>query len=273
MSAWRARTGAICGRLPCRRTTATASLLLGLVGYGAAVHAENPNALWQIVHDQCVPEWQRHRKLTRPCVFVNSRGGYAVIRDRKGANQFLLIPTRRIAGIESRGLLAPHAVDYFAAAWRSRKWVERAVGHAMPPDMLSLAVNSQFARSQNQLHIHIDCVRPDVRDALNDRAAAIGARWSPFDVWFFGHHYRAMTVAGTTLAGRNPFQLLAAGIAGARANMGQYTLVVVGARFAGNAPGFVILADRADPANGDRAGGEELQDHGCALGRQPAQAR
>jgi len=30
-------------------------------------------------------------------------------------------------------------------------------------------------------------------------------------------------------------------------------------------PGFVILDDRADPAHGNYAGGEELQDHACAL--------
>jgi CDP-diacylglycerol pyrophosphatase len=50
--------------------------------------------------------------------------------------------------------------------------------------------------------------------------------------------------------------------------MGHYTLVVVGVTLAHRKPGFIVLADRADPAHGDKAGGEELQDHTCALGHQ-----
>ncbi|MBV9243759.1 MAG: CDP-diacylglycerol diphosphatase, partial [Methylobacteriaceae bacterium] len=29
--------------------------------------------------------------------------------------------------------------------------------------------------------------------------------------------------------------------------------------------GFILLEDRADPATGDAAHGEDLQDHGCAV--------
>jgi len=50
----------------------------------------------------------------------------------------------------------------------------------------------------------------------------------------------------------------------ARANMGEYTLVVAGATFAGK-PGFIVLADRADLLRGDVANGESLQDHSCAV--------
>ncbi len=230
-----------------------------------------PNALWKIIHGQCVPDWQQHHTLNPPCVAVDLKdgvaGGFAVIKDRRGQTQFLLLPTKRIAGIESRTLLAPHAVNYFADAWRERSLVERKLRHAMPRDTLSLAVNSELSRSQNQLHIHIDCIRADVRDALNDEAAKIASRWTPLDIWLSGHHYRAMRVAGTTLAGHNPFKLLAHGVPGAAADMGHYTLVVVGMTFAGRGPGFVVLEDHADPAHGDNAGGEELQDHACVLGR------
>jgi CDP-diacylglycerol pyrophosphatase len=43
--------------------------------------------------------------------------------------------------------------------------------------------------------------------------------------------------------------------------MGARTLVVVGSVDADGRPGFVVLADRADAATGDRAEGEQLQDH------------
>lgn len=137
----------------------------------------------------------------------------------------------------------------------------------MSRDMLSLAVNSELSRSKNQLHIHIDCIRPDVRDALNDEVTKIGSHWTPLDIWLFGHRYSAMRVAGATLAGHSPFKLLAHGFRGAAADMGHFTLVVVGMTFADHRPGFIVLADHADPAHGDNAGGEELQDHDCALGR------
>ena len=44
--------------------------------------------------------------------------------------------------------------------------VEQRAGHGLPCDWVSLAINSAAARSQNQLHIHVDCVRADVRKAL-----------------------------------------------------------------------------------------------------------
>ncbi len=256
-----------------RRLTATSALAVALLGPVAAAQAQNPNALWQIVHGQCIPEQQQHRVLTPPCVAVDLREGYAVIKDRNGATQFLLIPTERISGIESRALYAPHAVNYFAKAWQARSFVEHVLGHDMPRDTLSLAMNSEHARSQNQLHIHIDCVRADVRDALLRQRAAIGGRWARLKTPFAGHDYRALRVTGGSLVGQDPVALLASGIPGARAAMGEYTLVVVGMRFAGNVPGFVILEDRADPARGDNAGGEELQDHACALAQPVGQAR
>jgi CDP-diacylglycerol pyrophosphatase len=44
-------------------------------------------------------------------------------------------------------------------------------------------------------------------------------------------------------------------------------LFVVGAEFAGGSPGFIILTNQVNLASGDHASGEELQDHGCAIGR------
>ena len=44
-----------------------------------------------------------------------------------------------------------------------------------------------------------------------------------------------------------------------------HTLVIVGATFPDNTSGFVLLDDHADLAAGDRASGEELQDHTCAI--------
>jgi CDP-diacylglycerol pyrophosphatase len=226
-------------------------------------HAD-PYALWNIVHDRCVPDQQRARN-PAPCALVDLSGGeqegYAVLKDISGATQFLLIPTQRIAGIESPALLEPGATNYFAAAWRARSFVHAAAGLTLPGDWISLAVNSAVARSQNQLHIHIDCIRADVHDALSSHASEIGAVWTPFPVPLAGHPYRAIAVKGDDLDTANPFTVLADGIDGARADMGSQTLVVVGSVGADGHPGFVILASHADPAVGNAGSGEELQDH------------
>jgi CDP-diacylglycerol pyrophosphatase len=72
----------------------------------------DPDALWTIVSGQCVPD-QLTTGAPAPCALVDLDGGesrgYAVLKDLVGATQFLLIPTGRIAGIESPQVLAPDA--------------------------------------------------------------------------------------------------------------------------------------------------------------------
>jgi CDP-diacylglycerol pyrophosphatase len=233
---------------------------------GSATAQADPNALWTIVHDQCVADVQQ-RHDPAPCSRVDlgrgEDGGYAVLKDIVGDRQYLLIPTARIAGMESPEVLAPGATNYFAAAWQARSFVEQKAGGTIARDWMSLAINSAVARTQNQLHIHIDCLRADIHDTLRTVAPTIGPTWAPLPVPLVGHSYWAMSVTGTELTA-DPFALLADGMPGARDEMGQYTLVVVGTPDIGGQPGFVILADRADAETG--GGGEELQDHdSCPL--------
>ncbi|HTT81115.1 MAG TPA: CDP-diacylglycerol diphosphatase, partial [Stellaceae bacterium] len=231
--------------------------------------AADPDALWKIVHERCVPHEAAHGR-PAPCAFVDLRHGVArgfvLLKDIRGRTQYLLIPTARVTGIEDPQLLRPGAPNYVADSWRERGWTERAAGRALPRDALSLAINSPYARSQNQLHIHIDCLRPDVRAALRRAAPALADTWAPLPMPLAGHRYWARRVVGPRLAGANPFKLLANGMPGAREAMGEQTLVVAGAVFRGR-PGFILLDDRLDLATGDHAGGEELQDHTCALAR------
>jgi CDP-diacylglycerol pyrophosphatase len=247
------------------RIAAALALVAAICIAAATVRAANPNALWEIVHGQCVPEYEQHGD-PAPCAEVDLKNGvahgYAVLKDIVGIAQFLLIPTERISGIESPALLRPGAVNYFASAWQARSFTEKALGRPMPPDTISLAVNSKFGRSQNLLHIHIDCIRADVRETLRGERGQIAGRWALLPEPLAGYRYRAIGV--TSLDGQDPFALLAAGVPGARSDMGRYTLVVTAIEF-GAAPGFVVLAHRADPAFGDRGSGEELQDHACAL--------
>ena len=243
------------------RAAAAVFTALGLA-VGTPVAFADPHALWDIVNGQCVPD-QRMTGEPAPCALVDVDGGeprgYAVLKDLVGATQFLLIPTARIAGIESPEILAADAPNYFADAWRARSYVEQRAGRGLPRDWMSLAINSSAARSQNQLHIHIDCVRADVRDALAARAVDIGPTWAPLSVPLAGQSYRAMAVDGDELD-VNPFRLLADGLA-AGDSMGAQTLVVVGSTGTDGRPGFVLLAGRADAATPGSGHGEDLQDH------------
>ena len=89
--------------------------------------------------------------------------------------------------------------------------------------------------------------------------------------------YRVRWVAGTDLGARDPFKILARTDPAARADMGRYTLAVIGASRPGGAPGFVILAARGSGlgADGGADGGddvgasEELLDHHCRGFRTP----
>jgi CDP-diacylglycerol pyrophosphatase len=217
------------------------------------------------VHDECVPDEAQHLD-PAPCTLVDLKSGYVVLKDVLGATQYLVMPTARLAGIESPEILAPDAPNYMAQAWAARRFVEASAHAALKREDLSLAINSVPGRSQNQLHIHVDCLSPDVRLALAVRKDAIGDVWAPFPNPLGGHAYITRRVVSPDLAGVNPFLMLADGVPDARQHMGDYTLVLAGETFAGG-PGFVLLADRADPAHGDRASGESLQDHSCALAR------
>lgn len=255
-------------RIVGRLVGATAAFAALLLFPGAKPSVFNPNALWTIVHGQCVPNEQQHGD-PKPCAEVDLKDGvdhgYAVLKDINGRTQFLLIPTARIVGIESPELQAADATNYFAAAWQARTFTEKALGRELPRDDVGLAVNSVLARSQNQLHIHIDCMRADVRAALAKLQSSIGDKWAPLSEPVGGHPYWAMRVMGATLDRHNPFKLLADGVPKARDSMKMHTLVVVGTQFDGGAPGFVLLTDRVNPLLFDFGAGARLEDHSCGV--------
>ncbi|MUZ61419.1 CDP-diacylglycerol diphosphatase [Agrobacterium vitis] len=235
------------------------SIALGLIGLlaAAAIAHADPDALWKIVHDKCVVA-------TAPCVSVNAGEHYALLKDQRGVAQHLLIPTDKITGIESPALLDDRTPNFFADAWNERAAVDAKLPHPLSRDALSLAVNAQNARSQNQLHIHIDCLSPDAHALLTKMANDIGTDWAPLPDTVAGHHFIAMKVEGDTLAGYNPFLALAKTLKDPSTEMASHNLVVVGASFA-SGPGFIILTDVAPAATIGFSGGEDVQDHSCRI--------
>ena len=240
----------------------------GLVGVLActprAANSADPNALWHIVHDLCVPDMNTSG-LPAPCSAVDLAGRYAVLKDIRGTTQLLLIPTDRVVGIESAQLLAADAPNYWQDAWDSKPLFEKRAGQQVPREDLGLAINSIDGRSQNQLHIHIDCVRPDVQKLLAANEARIGHAWSDLHADFPGRHYRGQTSRGRRLRRAAIRSQLLAEDGDAASNMGSETLVVIGAVFADGQPGFWLLSDRSNLALLDKGHGEELLDHRCRV--------
>jgi CDP-diacylglycerol pyrophosphatase len=225
-------------------------------------HAD-PDVLWKIVNEQCVPNQQQHQHAS-PCAEVDLTGGaergHVVLKDLYGATQYLVIPTARVTGIEDPVLLAAKAPNYWAPAWIARFDVFARAHKELPRDAIGLAVNSVKARSQNQLHIHVDCLEPDLRRLVLRRAARIHQRWADLGDTYHGHHYLAMRLDSRDLVGVEPFKLLAGAIPAARQHMGNWSLAVVGMP-----RGFVLLAGHVNPANDDTGSAEEVLDHDCAL--------
>jgi CDP-diacylglycerol pyrophosphatase len=218
------------------------------------------NALWKIVHDRCAPEQAGHHN-PAPCALVNLAEGWAVYKDSHGNTQFLLIPTDRVTGVEDPSILASHAPNYWEAAWTARSFVQQRASGTLTNDMMALAINSQWARSQNQLHIHIDCTRQDVRDALHLMQPQVGTTWT--NARILGQEYAIRWLSTADLHDKNVFALAAERLESGQ-RMDRETIALVGVTLPDGKSGFDVLAGRLG-VGGNKGSAEVLQDHGCAI--------
>lgn len=241
---------------------AALGLLAGIAAIGIARGAER-EALWTIVRLCILDEKVTH--MAAPCTTVDLSGGEGagsvVLKDIVGKTQFLLIPTHRVTGIEDPQLVRASAPNYWRAAWAARGLIFERAGKQLPRDAIGMAINGAGSRSQDQLHIHIDCIRQDVRAALRARSAGITAHWTDLPVVLAGRHYRARRITGDEPE-PDPFALLAEDAQAAGAPMREETLAVIGAQLENGKDGFILLAERKA---GGRGHSEDLLDHACAL--------
>jgi CDP-diacylglycerol pyrophosphatase len=250
---------------------AAAVLLMGAVMSVVifVVRKHQRTVLWHIVQ-LCVADQTEHGR-PRPCSYVSltggTRSGYVVLKDPLSPDQFLVLPTQRISGIESPDLLSADAPNYLGAAWRSRRFVFQRLRRKLPRDAVGLAVNSAPDRSQDQLHIHLDCLQPSVRRQIGSHVEAIGTTWKRLGFSLAGRRYFARRIEAANLGRINPFRLLADWVTSNGGAMWRETLVVIGVTFGGHHDGFVLLADSADPADGNPGHGESLLDHTCELAK------
>jgi CDP-diacylglycerol pyrophosphatase len=258
-------------RFRIRLGTAVACMVLILTGSQALPDRQ---ALFRAA-DHCVAGDYKTRSVPECVLMVNRTrpDGFVIVRADEGFAQFLLVPVRPIKGIEDKVLDAPDAPNYWLGAWRAR-WlldVERraalsALGlKEIPREDVALVVNSAASRSQDQLHIHIDCVREDVRNTL--AGSEIGTAWSDIRLGERQRDFRVRYIADRALANVNIFALAdddlnRRGLAGS-----DHTIVLVGATHSGGAIGFYLLTRAVGNSevalSSDRGRGEDLMDvHG-----------
>ena len=226
-------------------------------------HTYNP-VLLKVVTAQC-------KIAAKPC------GESAAVKDNSPVKttRYLQIPTTAITGIEA---VTDSTPNYFADAWESAQTVlKRALKSDSPPrDEIGLAINSECGRSVDQMHIHIDCVNPDVWVWLRKHGNDVDESWKPTyaymhegDSSFPYQHYRLRFVASPGLRDINPFHLLLHDF-NAQGQMADYTVGVIGAPLGdgageggahGGKPGFFVFVDAM--TNKHTAHAEELLAEAC----------
>jgi CDP-diacylglycerol pyrophosphatase len=256
-------------RLWQRRTAilaCVAFIAISVAAPTASPQTPDRNALWRKVHDICAVKAKEGIFPPSPCIEMHGGlGGYAIFKDRHGPYQYLLIPASRISGIESAKLLQPDTPNYFALAWSARRYVEKAIGTKQPRDNLSLVLNSAEGRSQDQLHIHVDCISEDVHDAIAQRLPHLSEHWTwlPEGLPPNGHQYMARRLDSESLS-IDPVKDLSRSLPPGD-HLSAHSLVVVGMSDSTTGPGFVLLSGRADEARADHGNADDLQDTTCAI--------
>lgn len=245
--------------------------LFVLSGAGGCAHlaALDSGALWQIVGNQCVPD-ARDTGRAAPCASVDLARRDAVLKDISSHTQYLLIPTDRVSGIESPEILYAGAPEYWADAWAARRYVNAKLKTPLADDRLGLEINAVSERSQNQLHIHVDCMREDVISALAPYRHDAPDAWHTAEL--NGRRYRIMRIMQLDER-NNPFRVVARSLPDAgphdrQQGMAAQTIFVTGAGADAGHDGWLLVNSSMGWQDGTGSA-ERLLDHTCGLARAP----
>jgi CDP-diacylglycerol pyrophosphatase len=224
---------------------------------GSAIFNLHSNALWQL-EQACLANTAGRPE--PPCVVTDPQDGYVLLKDRKGSDHYLLLPTRRLPGIESNELLSGTLPNYFGLAWNNRKLLSAGRPTQVRDQNVLLAINSKFGRSQGQLHIHISCVKPSVADLLDRLDNAITEAWTPLPVDLEGHDYIVRRVTPSQFETLGAFRIVALGMPRAAMAMDRMSIAATAAK---NGE-IILLATSRDLVDLNFASAEELQDQDCS---------
>lgn len=224
--------------------------------------------LWKIVSQECLPH-AKALPANSSCLKVeltpDTERGYLVFRDRNGPLHFLLMPTAKIDGIESSRLLDSITTDYFQKAWQERSFLAKQSNQKVPRDIVSLTVNSSYGRSQDQLHIHISCIKPEVKAHLEAQLDRFSERWTSVQYGINNHDYIARTLTEAEFQQMSPFLRLATEVPDAEKQMGRYGLALVAYTSKTHVPMYLLLANKLDILALNLGYTGDIQDYQCDL--------
>ncbi|WP_462120640.1 CDP-diacylglycerol diphosphatase [Methylorubrum extorquens] len=160
--------------------------------------------------------------------------------------------------LEAPELQQARGATYLQEALAARRYVVDALGGRLAIEDVGLAVNSAGGRSQDQLHIHLDCVKPGVRLALRRYAAEIGRDWAPMSIASERRRFFALWVPADEVRSFNPFAALSR-LPGRAVSLRETSFAVISAPAGAARPGLFVLAYRSPQAHA-----EGLLDHRCS---------
>lgn len=212
-----------------------------------------------------------------PCLAVDtgrgSNRGDVILRAPNDKTQVLVVPIAKTEAVKG----AMHSwkePNFFQDAWRARKYVIAAAHHRLADHDIGLALNARPMRSQDQLHIHVDCVAQVTTNQLRRHDDEVyPGQWSKLRFPLMGRYYWAMRLSSDL--GRNDVVALAADLfelsPGAFESIG---LAVIPRLVEKEPLGFYLLADQYIPHRDPNGGyGEALLDHTCSADGEEAGVR
>lgn len=247
------------------RTLALAATALAVAAVAAYAAARDRLALWQITR-AC----EMDSRLTGspfPCLAVDLSGGIEaghVIFRAPLLHDTVLIPTRRVTGVEDPRLFSPDTPNDFAEAWRANALVKTPNGEMPDHDRRLLIVNSGVVRTQDQLHIHIGCLKPDAHRTLAAVAPRLPVGEWRLVAWFVPHQpFWALRLGRADLDGVDPFQLVFDAFDRVVDDRAKLTIAVAGARVGGQDDLVVLVSYAGAPGSWWPVGAENLLDSRC----------
>ncbi|MGH1570624.1 CDP-diacylglycerol diphosphatase [Methylobacterium sp. P31] len=242
------------------RRALLAALLVAVSMPAAAGPDPSRDVLWAALKTCVLAKRVANRSF--PCLSVDlgdkDRPGSAVLRAPGEPTHSVVMPTATVAGLEAPVLRGRAGIAYWRAALAARPFVSDALNGTLSPASVGLAVNSARGRSQDQLHIHLDCMKPSVLAALKAHGRQIRRSWSRFPVPLAGDRYFALRVPDGEAAQFNPFVALHT-LPGGRPDLHRTSFAALATPPGDPDPGYILLAYRAPNASA-----EDVMDHSCA---------
>lgn len=239
-------------------------LLAGILMLAGCARSD---ALWGVVDKLCMTNYQQ-TKSPAPCQQIympeGQVHGFSVIQNPRYPYHFVLVPTAKMAGIESPELSASGRTDYFGYAWLMRRLLAWQYGASVPDDKLGLAINSAYGRSQNQLHIHLTCLREDVRRQLLAERPYIDEEWRLLPDKLLRQTWYARRVMQPTVMGIDPIHSVASYFHLTPEQLAEWGVAVIPTLY-GTQKGFIMLTTRRGWDRNNRASVEALLDKECAI--------